>query len=136
MQPGQGQQPPPGQGRQLQRGQGQQERRGQQQPGGGCACTLFAVVDANGSLQRGFRAVSAQRFSTGQYEVVFNHNVSRCAYVAAIGDSGNNTIPPPGEIVVVGRFGDEDAVFIATYDSNGNPRDRGFHLAVSCRPNG
>jgi hypothetical protein len=93
-------------------------------------------VDANGSLQRGFRAVSSQRFSTGQYEVVFNRDVSRCAYVATIGDAGNNTIPPPGEIAVEGRSGEADAVFIATYDSNGNSNDRGFHLAIHCRPNG
>jgi hypothetical protein len=127
----------PGQGRQPQPGPGQQPAFRAQQPDGdrGCACTLFAVVDANGLLVRDFRAVSSQRFSTGQYEVVFNRNVSRCAYVATTGDSGNDTVPPPGEIAVVGRFGDANAVFITTYDSNGRPADRGFHLAVHCRPN-
>lgn len=101
----------------------------------GCACTLFAVVNADGSLARDFRAVSSQRFARGQYEVVFNRNVSRCAYVATIGDSGDDVIPPPGEIAVAGRFGNDNAVFIATYDSDGRPANREFHLAVHCRPN-
>lgn len=131
MQPGQGQ---PGQG-------GPQPRSGpetflaQTDPDRGSAITLFAVVNADGSLDRDFRAVSAQRFSRGQYEVVFNRNVSRCAYVATIGDSGDDVIPPSGEISVAGRFGNDNAVFIVTYDSDGRPANRGFHLAVHCRPN-
>jgi hypothetical protein len=104
-------------------------------PSRGCACTLFAVVDANGDLVREFRANSSQRFSTGEYEVVFNRSVSQCAYVATIGDPGDNVIPPPGEIAVAGRLNDDTAVFITTYDSNGRRADRGFHLAVHCRPN-
>jgi len=137
MQPGQGTQQQPGQGPQQQPGPGPRPGVSNRPDGDrGCACTLFAVVDAEGSLERGFRAFSSQRFSTGQYEVVFNRNVSGCAYVATIGDPGDDTVPPPGEIAVVGRFGDADAVFIATYNSNGRPADRGFHLAVHCRPNG
>src|SRR4051794_40503574 len=49
-----------------------------------CACTLFAVVNPNGTIARGLGAVSAQRFAPGVYEVIFNRNVSRCAYVATI----------------------------------------------------
>ena len=126
----------------MQPGQGPQQPRGDelQQPtetdtDRGCACTLFAVVNARGDLDRDFRAVSSRRFSTGQYEVVFNRNVSRCAYIATIGDPGDDRIPPPGEIAVAGRSGDDNAVFIATYDSDGRPANRGFHLAVHCRPN-
>lgn len=128
MQPGQGPQRQPGRGpRQRPPGQPGEDR--------GCACTLFAVVDANGSLGRNFRAFSSQRFSTGQYEVVFNRDVSGCAYVATIGNPGNDTIPLPGEIAVAGRLGDTDAVFIATYNSDGNLADHGFHLAVHCPDN-
>jgi hypothetical protein len=35
------------------------------------ANTMYAVVDANGALARGRRAVSAARLATGAYEVVF-----------------------------------------------------------------
>jgi hypothetical protein len=97
-----------------------------------CACTLFAVVNPDGSLARGFRAVSSQRFSPGQYEVVFNRNVSGCAYIATIGLSGSSGASPSGEITVVGRFGNANAVFLTTTDSAGNFADRGFHLAVHC----
>ena len=133
MQPGQGEQQP-GQGQQQPRGGDQLRGPTEQDRDRGCACTLFAVVNADGSLARDFRAVSSRRFSRGQYEVVFNRNVARCAYVATIGDSGDDEIPPSGEVAVAGRFGDNEAVFIATYDSDGRPANRGFHLAVHCRP--
>jgi hypothetical protein len=121
-------------------GQGQQPRSssefstGQPDRDRGSAITLFAVVNADGSLARDFRAVFSQRFSRGQYEVVFNRDVSDCAYVATIGDSGDR-IPPSGEISVARRSGNDNAVFIATYDSDGNPANREFYLAVHCRPN-
>lgn len=128
MQPGQGGQQQPGQN------SGTSEFVQPDTDRGG-AITLFAVVNADGDLDRDFRAVSAQRLARGQYEVVFNRNVSRCAYVATIGDPGDDVVPPAGEISVAGRFGDDNAVFVATYNSNGSPANRGFHLAVHCRPN-
>jgi hypothetical protein len=94
------------------------------------AQTFFAVVNADGSMARGFQAVSSQRFSDGRYEVTFSHDVTGSAYVASVGDSGSTVVPPPGEISVVGRFGAPNGVFIATRDSTGNLADRGFHLAV------
>lgn len=94
------------------------------------AQTFFAVVNADGSLARGFQAVSSQRFSAGRYEVIFSHDVRGSSYAATIGDSGSTIVPPPGEIAVVGRFGTPNGVFIATRDSAGNLADRGFHLAV------
>ncbi|MFB9234222.1 hypothetical protein ACFFWC_01520 [Plantactinospora siamensis] len=94
------------------------------------ARTEWAVVESNGSLVRGFHAVSAQRFSTGLYEVIFNHNVRRAAYVATTGFTGSEFIPPPGTAVTVGRTGIPNGVFIAVYDQNGALVDRAFHLAV------
>jgi hypothetical protein len=96
------------------------------------AQTFFAVVNPDGSLARGFQAVSSQKLFgiTGFYEVIFSHDLTGSAFVASIGDSGSTVVPPGGEVSVVGRLGTPNGVFIATRDSAGNFADRGFHLAV------
>jgi hypothetical protein len=98
----------------------------------GDAAILFAVVNANGTLARGHRAVSSSRLGTGAYEVVFRKDVRRCAYLATIGLSGSAGSSLPGEITVVGRSGNDRAVFVTTHSSGGASADLGFHLAVHC----
>ncbi|MDD7942405.1 hypothetical protein PHK61_28715 [Actinomycetospora lutea] len=100
----------------------------------GCACALFAVVNADGTLARGFGATSAQRLGQGAYEVIFNRSVRNCAYLGTIGLSGDVGSSPSGEITVVGRNGNDRGVFLTTATSAGSPTDAGFHLAVHCRP--
>jgi hypothetical protein len=100
----------------------------------GCACTLFVVVNANGTLASSFGAVSSSRLATGIYQVIFNRNVRNCAYVATIGLSGSVGTSPSGEIAVVGLFNNVNGVFVQTFTSAGVPADRGFHLAIHCRP--
>jgi hypothetical protein len=97
-----------------------------------CACTLFAVINANGTVVRGLGVASAQRFGNGLYEVIFNRNVSRCAYVATLGDPSTG-VGPPGEIGVASRVGNVNGVFMTTRDSAGTLADRPYHLAVHCR---
>jgi hypothetical protein len=97
-----------------------------------CACTMFAVVNGDGTLARGFRAVSSEKIFTGSYEVKFNRDVSQCAYVATIGLSTSVLVEKPGEITVVAADGDPDTVFVKTSSSFGFEADRGFHLAVHC----
>jgi hypothetical protein len=94
--------------------------------------TLYAVVDANGTLTRGRKVVSAARLGTGSYEVVFRRDVRNCAYVATIGLSGSAGSSLPGEITVVGRGGIDRGVFVTTHSSGGASADLGFHLAVHC----
>jgi hypothetical protein len=94
--------------------------------------TMFAVVNADGTLARGARAVSAARLATGAYEVTFRKDVRKCAYVATIGLSGSAGSSLPGEITVVGRAGNDRAVFVTTHSSGGASADLGFHLAVLC----
>jgi hypothetical protein len=98
-----------------------------------CACTLFAVVLPDGTLARGFRAISSMRFQPGWYEVGFNRDVSACAFSATIGSPTGSVVTPSGQITVQNRLGDNFAVFITTTDSAGTYADRGFHLAVHCR---
>jgi hypothetical protein len=92
--------------------------------------TFFAVVNPDGSLARGFQAVSSQRFATGRYEVIFTHDLTGSAFIATLGGSGSVGVPPSGEIAVIGRAGTPNGVFLATTDSVGMSADRGFHLAV------
>src|SRR5688572_22705170 len=94
------------------------------------ASTMFAVVDANGTLARGRKAVSATRLGTGVYEVVFRKDVRKGAYLATIGLSGAAGASLPGEITVVGRAGNDRGVFVTTHSSGGAAADLGFHLAV------
>jgi hypothetical protein len=94
------------------------------------AQAFFAVVNANGTLARGFQAVSSTRLAPGQYQVLFAHDITGSAYVGTLGLSGALGSSPSGEIAVVGRFGAPNGVFVQTFDSAGNAADRSFHLAV------
>jgi hypothetical protein len=94
------------------------------------AQTFFAVVNADGSLARGFQAAFSQNIGTGFYEVIFNFDVTGSVYVASIGSSATFGIEPTGEITVVGRAGTPNGVFVTTSDSTGAFANRGFHLAV------
>lgn len=92
---------------------------------------LFAVVDANGSLIRGFGTISATRLGVGTYQVVFSHDLTRSAYLGTLGLPGSVGGSPSGEIAVVGRAGVPNGVFVQTFTSAGAPADRAFHLAVA-----
>jgi hypothetical protein len=94
------------------------------------AQSFFAVVDANGTLARGFGATSATRLGVGIYQVVFSHDVRGSAYVGTLGLSVDFGISPSGEIAVVGRAGLPNGIFVQTFNSAGQSADRGFHLAV------
>ena len=93
----------------------------------------FAVVNSAGSLVRGSSSVisASNTGLTGAYQVIFNKDVSGCAYVATIGDTDSGT-PLPGQIWVAGRSGNADGIFIDTQDSTGASSNRPFHLSVSC----
>ncbi len=97
------------------------------------SAVLFAVVESNGVLQRGNGAVSSTGFGGGAYEVIFNRSVTACAYKATVGRPGGaGSTGGPGEIVVVGRAGNANGVFLQSYDSAGGGSVRPFHLTVAC----
>jgi hypothetical protein len=102
-------------------------------PGG--FTTGWAVVRVDGSLARGSGAVSSQQLGVdGEYEVVFNRDVSGCAYVATAGEAGS--FPPDDAITfgVAGREGNPNAVFLIEYDAvlARDSYSSGFHLVVHC----
>jgi hypothetical protein len=94
------------------------------------AQTFFAVVNGDGTLARGFQALSATQLGTGIYQVLFSHDITGSVYVGTIGLSGSVGSSPAGEIAVVGRFGAANGVFVQTFNSAGTPTDLGFHLSV------
>jgi hypothetical protein len=94
--------------------------------------SLSATVNSAGSLQRNVGAVSATRLGLGQYELIFNQNILACGWEATIGSPAASGTEPTGEIALVNRAGNANGLFLTTFDSNGNPADRGFHASVEC----
>jgi hypothetical protein len=92
---------------------------------------MWAVVNADGTLARGRGAAWSDSLGVdGQYEVVFNRDVSHCAYVATIDYSAGGY---EGEVSLAPREGNAKAVFVQTYVFNpGMDADLPFHLVVFC----
>lgn len=99
--------------------------------GGHGAATLLAVVDFSGNLSRGVGVVSTSRVLTGVYQVRFQRPVEMCTYAATSGNIGTGT--PDFGVAVVATLTDVDnGVVVRTFNSNGGPVNRPFHLMVNC----
>lgn len=110
--------------------------RGTPVPGGSAARTAsgdrWAVIGSGCVFARGKGFVSAVSDGTGACIVKFNRNVTRCVYLGTIGLPGISGTETPGQIAVVRRVSDPNAVYVTTQDSAGNLSNRGFHLLVGC----
>ncbi len=103
------------------------------------ADVLWAVVDGNGSLARSSDGVTSSELldgvvPAGDYAVVFDRDVSDCAYQATVGRPGTNIGPLPGFAQVANWTDDPDnGVIVFTKDQDGaGVENRGFHLLVTC----
>jgi hypothetical protein len=92
---------------------------------------LWAVVTDTGTLTRQNGATGANRLGGGDYEVVFDRDVTKCAFAATLGQA-DATDPPAGEIGASLRAGNANAVRVVTRASDGTQADRPFHLTVTC----
>jgi hypothetical protein len=99
---------------------------------------LWAVVNGNGTLSRSSDGVLSSELlanlPTGDYAVVFERDISNCAYQATVGRPGVNASPQPG-FAQVANWTDDPAngVIVFTKDHNGlGVENRGFHLLVTC----
>jgi hypothetical protein len=93
---------------------------------------LWAVVTGDGAVSRKNPAVaSAAKLAMGEYEVVFDRDVTACAYNVTLG-STDTTEPPAGEAGASQRAGNAKGVAVVTRDSTGTKADRPFHLTVNC----
>lgn len=97
---------------------------------GADATTLWAVVNSNGALNRGSRVSSTARLAGGVYEVVFDRDVSGCAFVGAVGDPGFGVAF--GFFSASKRGGQPNGIFVETTNSSATIVDQPFHVAVFC----
>lgn len=95
--------------------------------------TLWAVVETNGSLDRGGSGAvgSSLIFGPNGYEVVFNRDVRKCAYIATVGEVSGGE-PSAGFIGVASRSEHANAVFVRTFNVKGEAAAESFHIAVFC----
>jgi len=99
---------------------------------GAPATALWAVVGGDGTLARGSHVVStSQSPGVAAYTVVFDRDVSNCAFLAGLG--GTDTDIPIGEVTTRrSSKSNVNGVWVGTYNSAGTNAARQFHLAVFC----
>ncbi len=100
---------------------------------------MWAVVDGDGMLERSSDGVTSAELldgvlPNGDYAVVFERDISECAYQATAGRPGVNVGPPVGFAQVANWTDDPDnGVIVFTRDQDGTGvENRGFHLLVTC----
>jgi len=101
-----------------------------------CPGGLSAVVAANGTFVSGAGVTSvATELCAGDhpgcYQVIFNQDVSACAYIAGLGESFTGT-PPAGSIAVAPRASVPDGVWVQAWNAAGVDTNESFHLSVYC----
>jgi hypothetical protein len=97
---------------------------------GAPATKLWAVVNSNGTIARSSGTVSSAAFSAGFYEVIFNRDISNCAYVGSLGDAGGSTVL--GFFSAVRRGGNANGIFVETGNTAGAATAEPFHVAILC----
>jgi hypothetical protein len=111
--------------------QGPQGPKGDTGAPGAPATPLWAVVDSTGTLQRHSAAtVSSSSLGTGFYQVIFNRDVSGCAFVGAVSDTSFSS--PLGFFSASKRSGNANGIFIETANTAGTATSEPFHVAVFC----
>ena len=86
---------------------------------GAPATRLWAVVNVSGTTGRGSGVTGSAKVGTGQYEVVFNRDVTTCSYQATMSVSA-------GEVVAqAAQPGVPNGVFVGTFTSAGRRRPTG-----------
>ena len=101
-------------------------------PMGPAASNLWAVVEHNGTLVQQSGAESSEALVPGIYLVVFDRDVTNCAYLATIGVGSEGGGIQRGEVSVADGSGRADAVRVFTSTSLGELAPRAFHMAVLC----
>jgi hypothetical protein len=94
---------------------------------------LTAVIKASGSKARGAHVTSSAKTAPGKYDVVFDRDVSSCAYTATVGEPGNTgQISDPVVITTASLLGNVNGVSLAVRNVDGHPQNEPFHLKVTC----
>jgi hypothetical protein len=92
----------------------------------------YAVVGYSANLVRATTGTTLTHLGTGRYDVTFPANIGKCAYLATVGDPGNNLVFNPNG-VYTGSGPNADTVYLETKNPGGGLADGiPFHLAVIC----
>lgn len=92
--------------------------------------TYFAVVNSASGLERGTDVVGMLHPANGHYRVIFNADVSKCAYAATT--NGTTFGPLSSGPPQVAQGSDPRQVIVFTMSIDGFQSDRPFHLLVNC----
>lgn len=88
---------------------------------------MGAVVAGDGTLNDSNRANDANKLATGQYEVIFDRDVSDCVYTASPSNGSSATAA-----VVDPRSGNPNGVFVYLTNDAGSTVDAQFYVDVTC----
>jgi hypothetical protein len=92
----------------------------------------YAVAGYAGNLVRATPGTTLVRLGTGRYGVTLPNSVDTCAYLATVGDPGDNLVFSPAG-VYTGSGSGSRTVYIETKNPGGGLADGiPFHLAVIC----
>jgi len=98
-----------------------------------CGTTPFrAVVTSGGTLVRGRKVTMTSHIGPGTYAVIFDQNVSTCAYTATIGSAGAAFSTLPLTVTTATRAGNPNGAFIFIHNAAGAVADHAFHLVTRC----
>ena len=95
-----------------------------------CPAGLYAVVGGDGRFESGAQVASTARLALGTYQVVFNTDVSGCAYIASLGTGHGAS--PAGSLTTASRSGVPNGVYVKTFNSSGVDTDETFNVQVYC----
>jgi len=93
---------------------------------------VTAVVGPNGGEIRGIGLRSVGHPNPGVYIPRFNRNIKKCAWVGTVGRGGFSGTSGPGLVTITGRNGTNNALYVETYDVDGNLTNLPFHVIVVC----
>lgn len=116
--------------------QGPQGPKGEKGDPGTPATKLWAVLNGSGTVVRGSGVTSASHPGTGREIVIFNQDVSACAYLATPGataaSDGTGSYPSPGEAAVGPYSGNSHGVVVTRANEAGALVDFPVYVAVFC----
>lgn len=93
----------------------------------------FAVVGRTQNLVRASPGTTLNYLGSGRYNVRFSSSVSTCAFIATVGDPGNELQFEPAGVYTGSSTNGANSVYIETKNPGGGLSDGiPFHLAVIC----
>jgi hypothetical protein len=96
----------------------------------------WASITQGGAVLRGKGAVSSSHLGvpdSGRYEVIFDKDVSQCAWLASLGGPTSQSILSlRGEVGVAALGSKPESVFVRARDPTGAGADRPFYLHIGC----